>query len=71
LTSDLDFSTLLAMTGATGPSVVQLRAQDVFPESTGRHVLHVLAEHVAALAAGAIVSVDDVAARVRILPIRR
>jgi len=29
-THDLDFTTLLALTGARGPSVIQLRSQDVF-----------------------------------------
>jgi predicted nuclease of predicted toxin-antitoxin system len=32
LTHDLDFGTLLALTRANGPSVVQVRAQDVLPQ---------------------------------------
>jgi predicted nuclease of predicted toxin-antitoxin system len=35
-THDLDFGALLAMTHATGPSVIQVRTQDVFPEATSR-----------------------------------
>src|SRR2546427_11755648 len=31
-THDLDFGTLLAVTRAEGPSVIQVRAQDVMPE---------------------------------------
>ncbi len=31
-THDLDFGTLLAVTGATGPSVIQVRAQNVMPD---------------------------------------
>jgi len=44
LTGDLDFSALLATSSATGPSVVQVRTQDVFPESLGAHVIRVLLE---------------------------
>jgi predicted nuclease of predicted toxin-antitoxin system len=34
-THDLDFGTLLALTRALGPSVVQVRAQNVLPEAIG------------------------------------
>ena len=37
-THDLDFGTLLALTRATGPSVMQVRAHDVLPE----HLEHVV-----------------------------
>lgn len=70
-THDLDFSALLAATQATGPSVIQLRTQEIMPEAIGHDVLRVLQQHRAALEDGAIVSVDVVAARVRVLPIRR
>jgi predicted nuclease of predicted toxin-antitoxin system len=69
-TSDLDFTTILALTRAVGPSVVQLRSQDVLPNAIGHIVLRVLEEHSEALASGAVVSVDSLAARVRVLPIR-
>jgi len=71
LTSDLDFSALLATSSATGPSVIQVRTQDVFPESLGAHVVGVLLEQSDALKSGAIITIDEMAARVRILPIRR
>lgn len=71
LTSDLDFSALLATSGAGGPSVLQVRTQDVFPESLGSQVVRVLQEQSEALESGAIVTIDEIAARVRILPIRR
>jgi predicted nuclease of predicted toxin-antitoxin system len=69
LTHDLDFTTLLALTRADGPSVVQLRAQNILPESLAESVLQALEHHAAALAAGAIVSIDHMQARVRILPL--
>lgn len=39
-THDLDFSALLAMTGAAKPSVIQIRAQDILPDSLGAAFLH-------------------------------
>jgi predicted nuclease of predicted toxin-antitoxin system len=69
-THDLDFGTLLALTRARGPSIVQVRAQDVLPEAIGKMVARVLTEHVVALESGALVTVDQHAARVRVLPIR-
>ena len=71
LTHDLDFSALVATTGASGPSVVQVRAQNVLPDAIGEDVFSVLREHSDVLAEGAIVTVDEVASRVRILPVRR
>jgi len=71
LTSDLDFSALLATSSATGPSVIQVRTQDVLPGSLGPQVVRVLLEQRDALESGAIVTIDEIAARVRILPIRR
>jgi predicted nuclease of predicted toxin-antitoxin system len=35
-THDLDFSAILATAGASGPSVLQVRAQNVLPEAIGR-----------------------------------
>lgn len=70
-THDLDFSALLAATEAVGPSVIQLRTQDVMPDAAGEDVLRVLRQHGTALEEGAIVSVDRMTARVRVLPIRR
>ena len=69
-THDLDFSALLAVTEATGPSVVQVRTQDVLPDAIGGDVVRVLRMRAAALEQGAIVSIDKVTSRVRILPIR-
>jgi predicted nuclease of predicted toxin-antitoxin system len=70
LTHDLDFGALLALAAAVGPSVVQVRSQDVTPEAMGAMVVPVLRDHAAALAAGAFISIDEASARVRILPLR-
>ena len=39
VTSDLDFSAMLAASGAEGPSVVQIRADNLDPSVIGREVL--------------------------------
>ena len=68
-THDLDFGTMLALTHATGPSVLQVRGQDVLPEDIGPIVLAALSQHAAALASGALVVVDLKRSRVRVLPL--
>lgn len=70
-THDLDFSALLAATDATGPSVIQVRTQDVLPDAIGSDVVRVLRTHAVAMEQGAIISVDKVTSRVRVLPIRQ
>jgi len=71
ITHDLDFSAILATTEAVGPSVVQVRTQDVLPDVVGSVVVRVLRDHLTALDQGAIVSIDELASRVRVLPIRK
>lgn len=68
-THDLDFGTMLALTHANGPSVVQVRTRDVLPEDAGTIVVAALRQHESALAAGALVVVDKKKARVRVLPL--
>jgi predicted nuclease of predicted toxin-antitoxin system len=68
-THDLDFGTTLALSHAAGPSVLQIRGQDVLPEDVGPVVMAALRQHDAALAAGALVVVDAKKSRVRVLPL--
>lgn len=68
-TNDLDFSALLAMTRETGPSVLQVRLQNLLPDAAGAVVLDVLRQHAAALDAGAVVTVTESGNRARILPL--
>lgn len=67
-THDLDFGSLLALTHATGPSVIQVRTQDVLPDHLGPIVLAALRQHESDLTAGALVVVDEARCRVRVLP---
>lgn len=68
-THDLDFGTMLALAHATGPSVLQVRAEDVLPDHLESLIIAALQQHVADLASGAIVVVDESRSRVRVLPI--
>ena len=68
-THDLDFGTALALTHATGPSVLQVRTQDPWPDRIGALVVAALKQHDADLATGALVVVDENRSRVRVLPI--
>ena len=68
-THDLDFSALLAATQATGPSVLQVRAQDVLPGAMEPIVLRALRQFADALRTGAVVTVEPSRARVRLLPL--
>jgi predicted nuclease of predicted toxin-antitoxin system len=70
-THDLDFGTVLAMTHADGPSVVQERVQDVLPENLGNIMLAALQQFAEMLAAEALVTIDESTSRARILPINR
>jgi predicted nuclease of predicted toxin-antitoxin system len=70
-THDLDFGALLAATRALGPSVVQVRAQDILPNALGPRLVNVLRQFQAELEHGALITVDDAKSRVRILPISR
>ena len=68
-THDLDFGAILWATQASGPSVIQVRGQDVFPDALGAAVTGALNRFAAELSAGALVVVDVRRSRVRILPI--
>jgi predicted nuclease of predicted toxin-antitoxin system len=62
---------MLALTQATGPSVLQLRTQSVLPADVAPVVLNVLRDHMTDLDKGTLITVDLQKARIRILPIRR
>ena len=70
-THDLDFGTILAMTRAEGPSVLQVRTQDVMPQSLGSRVVEILRQYESVLETGALVTVDETRSRVRVLPFRQ
>ena len=70
-THDLDFGTLLALTQATSPSVIQVRSQNILPGSLAETLVRVLLQNETALENGALIVVDQSRERVRVLPLRR
>ena len=71
LTNDLDFSAILAFTKNSKPSVIQIRVEDLNPDKIGPQVVSAINQTQTELAAGAIVSVDPVHARLRLLPLNQ
>ena len=67
-TRDLDFGTLLAMTSARGPSVIQVRVKDIMPQALGNLLMAVLREHQSVIESGPLLTVTEDRTRVRILP---
>lgn len=70
-THDLDFGTLLALTQNDGPSVVQVRTQDILPRSLADRLVATLRQHQTVLEQGALIVIDESRERIRILPLRR
>src|SRR2546421_481771 len=58
LTHDLDFGTLLALTQAGKPSVVQLRAEDVTPHAMRVPLVSALRQFSSELADGALIVIE-------------
>ena len=68
-THDLDFSAILAATQADRPSVVQVRGDNLSPESLGAIVLESLSRSRDELETGALITIDAQRMRLRILPL--
>ena len=69
LTHDLDFSTILSATQGEKPSVVQVRADDVSPDTIGKPLVDALRQMSAELEEGALLTIDPKRARLRLLPL--
>lgn len=70
-TNNLDFGVILALTRASGPSVIQVRTVDVNHDALGADVIRILFAHPHAIEEGAIVTIDSGGNRVRLLPIAK
>lgn len=70
LTQDLDFGTLLALSGDRMPSVIQVRAQATLPDDIGRQVIAAIDAASAHVANGALVTVMPSTHRISVLPLR-
>lgn len=71
LTADMDFSAILAATHGEKPSVVQLRTEDVMPQTAGPRLIAALRHMEQELESGALLTVDRRQLRVRMLPLTR
>ena len=69
-TNDLDFGTLLALTNAGSPSVIQMRTQNVLPQYWGKTLVAAVKQFDSELSKGSLIILDDVMSRVRILPLK-
>lgn len=67
-THDLDFGTALALTKAIKPSVIQVRTQNVTIPYLSKMLMQVMNEHRSHLEQGALVILDEIKQRVKILP---
>jgi predicted nuclease of predicted toxin-antitoxin system len=70
LTHDLDFGAMLAAMPLNKPSVVQLRAGDVSPEVMGVAVVAAIEQMRDELLNGALLTIDPVRSRLRLLPLK-
>jgi predicted nuclease of predicted toxin-antitoxin system len=68
VTHDLDFSALLASTHAIGPSVIQVRTQNVLPNALRIVLINAIKQFSRELEEGALISIDLQRARARVLP---
>ena len=69
VTQDLDFGTMLAITKASLPSVIQIRREDLDPISLGPVLLDVLDRYKGSIEEGALIVIDERTIRLRILPL--
>jgi predicted nuclease of predicted toxin-antitoxin system len=69
-THDLDYGALLYATGATAPSVIQARCEDVRPAALAASIIKVLTETGQELSTGALVTVDVKRLRISVLPLK-
>ena len=68
-THDMDFGAMLALTGTESPSVFQIRTQDVAPAVLAPRAISLLKRFEIDLAVGALIVVDELRERVRLLPL--
>ncbi len=71
MTLDADFHALLALSGATGPSVVRIRIEGQRAQGLATLLVNVLKVCEDDLAQGAMISVTENGARIRKLPLLR
>lgn len=71
LTHDLDFGAILALTNSEGPSVIQIRSQNIIPSRLADTVIQTIQRNNEHLIRGALIVIDEFKERVRVLPLSR
>ncbi len=71
ITCDIDFTTLLALSGAIRPSVILIRAKNIVPVFFSRVLIAAIRNNYEVLQNGAILVIDDDNERIRILPLQK
>jgi len=69
-TNDLDFSAILVSTRASGPSVIQIRAEDTRPEANLDRVAYIFLKYSSVIEQGTVITIDQNKTRVHILPFK-
>lgn len=70
-THDLDFGAILALTQTENPSVIQVRTQDVLPDKLADRLIALMLQHETTLNEGALIVIDEIRSRIRILTLRK
>jgi len=70
LTNDLDFGAILAVTHGEKPSVVQIHSENLSPDVIGLQTITALRQLAEQLQEGALVNVNPLRTRVRLLPLK-
>lgn len=70
-THDLDFSAMLAHSNSFGPSVIQIRNQNILPETSGKTILSILNSYAELITSGVLIVVEEFQHRIRILPLNK
>jgi predicted nuclease of predicted toxin-antitoxin system len=71
ITHDLDFSELLAVNGLDSPSVINLRLENMHPDFVTQRIIDIVSQLEDELKKRIVVSVNEISARYRNLPITR
>jgi len=69
VTRNPDFGILLALTHDGGPSVIQIRIQDILSAFAKDRLVSIIKEYAQELQRGALVTIDPTKSRIRVLPI--
>jgi predicted nuclease of predicted toxin-antitoxin system len=69
-THDLDFGSLLALTNATSPSVIQVRTPNVNPTALATIIIPVIKQYESELKSGSLIVISEWQSRIRIIPLK-